>query len=73
LSRLVLLRHGQIAADLKKGRSVLVVSHGNTIRALVKHIEEISDQNIEELEVHTASPLLYELDGRLKLMKRIDL
>lgn len=33
-----------------------MVSHGNTIRALVKHIEEISDQNIEELEVHTASP-----------------
>lgn len=50
-----------------------MVSHGNTIRALVKHIEEISDQNIEELEVHTASPILYELDGRLKLMKRIDL
>ena len=50
-----------------------MVSHGNTIRALVKHIEEISDQNIEELEVHTASPLLYELDGRLKPMKRIDL
>lgn len=71
--RLLPLWQGQIAADLKKGRGVLVVSHGNTIRALVKHIEEISDQNIEELEVHTASPILYELDGRLKLMKRIDL
>jgi len=50
-----------------------VVSHGNTIRALVKHLEEISDQDIERVVVHTASPILYELDGRLMPIERLDL
>lgn len=70
--RLLPLWQGWIAADLEKGRSVLVVSHGNTIRALVKQIEGISDQVIEELEVHTAVPLLYELDERLRPVERHD-
>ena len=66
--RLLPLWQSRIAADLEKGRNVFVVTHGNTIRALVKHIEEISDRDIEELTVYTAVPLLYELDegsGRL--------
>ena len=45
--RLLPFLKGQIAPELKKGKDVLVVSHGNTIRALVKHIENISDQDIE--------------------------
>jgi len=44
----------------------LVVSHGNTIRALVKHIESISDRDIERVEIPTAVPLVYELDDRLR-------
>ena len=57
---------GNIAPELKKGKSVLVVSHGNTIRALVKHIESISDRDIELLEMPTGVPLVYELDDRLR-------
>jgi 2,3-bisphosphoglycerate-dependent phosphoglycerate mutase len=57
---------GQIAPELKNGKSVLVVSHGNTIRALVKHIESISDRDIELLEIPTAVPLVIELDDRLR-------
>ena len=57
---------GQIAPELKKGKNVLVVSHGNTIRALVKHIESISDRDIERVEIPTAVPLVYELDDRLR-------
>lgn len=71
--RLLPLWHGSIAADLQKGRSVLIVSHGNTIRSLVKHLERISDQDIEKVTVHTAVPLLYELDGRLEPRERRNL
>ncbi len=69
--RLLPLWQEEIAADLEEGRSVLVVSHGNTIRVLVKHIEGISDLDIEDLAVHNADPLLYELDGRLRPAERI--
>ncbi|MRR14382.1 phosphoglyceromutase, partial [archaeon] len=54
----------QILPQLERGRNVLVVSHGNTIRSLVKHIEDISDQDIENIEIPTASFLLYEMDDR---------
>lgn len=64
--RLMPLWRGQIAPELKKGKNVLVVSHGNTIRALVKHIENISDRDIELVEIPTAVPLVYDLDERLR-------
>jgi 2,3-bisphosphoglycerate-dependent phosphoglycerate mutase len=64
--RLMPLWLDRIAPELKKGKNVLVVSHGNTIRALVKHIESISDQDIELVEIPTAVPLVYELDDRLR-------
>lgn len=71
--RLLPLWQNQISADLERGRSVLVVSHGNTIRALVKHLEKISDQDIEKVVIHTASPIIYELDGQLTPIERLDL
>lgn len=64
--RLMPLWLDQIAPELKKGKNVLVVSHGNTIRALVKHIENISDRDIELVEIPTAVPLVYDLDERLR-------
>jgi 2,3-bisphosphoglycerate-dependent phosphoglycerate mutase len=59
-----------IRPELEKGKSVLVVSHGNTIRALVKHLESISDQDIEKVEIGTARPLLYEIDDRMMIAGR---
>ena len=59
-----------IGPELEKGKNVLVVSHGNTIRALVKHLENISDQGIENVEIATASPLVYELDDQMRLVSR---
>ena len=59
-----------IAPELEKGKNVLVVSHGNTIRALVKHLENISDQEIEKVEIATAQPLVYELDDQMRLVGR---
>lgn len=54
-----------IAPDLRNGATVLVVAHGNTIRALVKHLDRLSDDDIVALNIPTGIPLLYALDGNL--------
>jgi len=48
--------------DLLDGREPLVVAHGNSLRALVKHLDRISDEEIIDLNIPTGVPLLYELD-----------
>jgi 2,3-bisphosphoglycerate-dependent phosphoglycerate mutase len=60
--RLLPYWYDAIVPDLAAGRSVLVVAHGNSIRALVKHLDKISDEAISELNIPTGMPLLYELD-----------
>jgi 2,3-bisphosphoglycerate-dependent phosphoglycerate mutase len=52
-----------IVPDLAAGQVVLVVAHGNSLRALVKHLDGISDAAIAELNIPTGIPLLYELDA----------
>ncbi len=52
---------GDIQADLTDGRVVLVVAHGNSLRALVKHLDGISDADIAELNIPTGQPLVYTL------------
>jgi 2,3-bisphosphoglycerate-dependent phosphoglycerate mutase len=54
--------HDTIVPDLHAGREPLVVAHGNSIRALVKHLDGISDEDIVDLNIPTGVPLLYELD-----------
>jgi 2,3-bisphosphoglycerate-dependent phosphoglycerate mutase len=55
-----------IAPALRRGDRVLIAAHGNSLRALVKHLEGISDDDIVELNIPTGAPLLYELDDDLK-------
>ncbi|AZZ40095.1 phosphoglyceromutase [Acidipropionibacterium jensenii] len=55
-----------IVPDLKAGKTVLVAAHGNSLRALVKHLDEISDDDIAGLNIPTGIPLYYELDDSLK-------
>ncbi|GAA0390987.1 phosphoglyceromutase [Microbispora corallina] len=55
--------YDQIVPDLAAGRTVLVVAHGNSLRALVKHLEGIGDQDIAGLNIPTGIPLRYELDA----------
>lgn len=55
-----------IAPALRKGERVLVAAHGNSLRALVKHLEGISDEDIVELNIPTGVPLYYELDDALR-------
>jgi 2,3-bisphosphoglycerate-dependent phosphoglycerate mutase len=55
--------YDQIVPDLAAGKTVLVVAHGNSLRALVKHLEGISDADIAQLNIPTGIPLRYELDA----------
>jgi 2,3-bisphosphoglycerate-dependent phosphoglycerate mutase len=66
VDRLLPYWHDQIIADLAAGRTVLVVAHGNSLRALVKHLDDISDADIAELNIPTGMPLVYELDARFR-------
>jgi 2,3-bisphosphoglycerate-dependent phosphoglycerate mutase len=54
--------NNEIAADLRTGKTVLVAAHGNSIRAIVKHIACISDEDIAEVNIPTGIPLLYTFD-----------
>jgi len=58
--------HERIAPDIKAGKRVLIAAHGNSIRALVKYLDNISDDEIVELNIPTGIPLVYELDADLK-------
>jgi 2,3-bisphosphoglycerate-dependent phosphoglycerate mutase len=61
--------HETIAPAVKSGRSVIVAAHGNSLRALIKYLDNISDQDIVGLNVPTGQPLVYELDADLKPIK----
>jgi 2,3-bisphosphoglycerate-dependent phosphoglycerate mutase len=56
----------KIKPALESGRTVLVVAHGNSLRALVKHLDRISDEDIVELNIPTGVPLVYEFDDDVK-------
>ncbi len=56
----------EIVPDLQSGKTVLVAAHGNSLRALVKHLDEISDGDIAALNIPTGMPLVYELDEDLR-------
>jgi 2,3-bisphosphoglycerate-dependent phosphoglycerate mutase len=58
--------HSMIAPAVKSGRRVLIAAHGNSLRALVKYLDGISDEEIVGLNIPTGIPLVYELDADLK-------
>jgi 2,3-bisphosphoglycerate-dependent phosphoglycerate mutase len=58
--------HETIAPAIASGKRVLIAAHGNSLRALVKYLDNVGDQEIVELNIPTGSPLVYELDDRLK-------
>jgi 2,3-bisphosphoglycerate-dependent phosphoglycerate mutase len=61
--------HGTIAPAIQSGRRVLITAHGNSLRALVKYLDNISDEAIPELNIPTGIPLVYELDASLKPLR----
>ena len=62
VGRLMPYLDNEIAKDLRQGKTVLVVAHGNSIRAIVKHLACISDSDIAEVNIPTGIPLLYRFD-----------
>jgi len=61
--------HQVIEPEIGKGKCILICAHGNSLRALVKHIERIAEADVPRLEIPTGVPLIYELDGYLKPIK----
>lgn len=62
--------HDTIAPDVRAGKNVLVAAHGNSLRALVKYLDNVSEADITELNIPTGIPLVYELDDDLKPLKK---
>jgi 2,3-bisphosphoglycerate-dependent phosphoglycerate mutase len=62
--------HDTIAPSIKARKRVLIAAHGNSIRALVKYMDNVSDSDIVELNIPTGIPLVYELDDDLKPVKK---
>ena len=69
LERVLPYWHSTLAPVIKSGKRVLIAAHGNSMRALVKYLDNISDAEITELNVPTGLPLVYELDEALKPIK----
>ena len=57
--------------ELKKDKTVLIAAHGNSLRALVKHLDGIDESEISELNIPTGTPLVYELDDDLKPIPQV--
>jgi 2,3-bisphosphoglycerate-dependent phosphoglycerate mutase len=66
VARVIPYWNSAIAPAVSAGRRVLIAAHGNSLRALVKHLDNISDADIMPLNIPTGVPLVYELDERLK-------
>lgn len=72
--RLLRYWHEVIEPELRRGKCVLVCGHGDSLRALVKHLDKVSDADTPRLEIPTGVPLIYELDKELKpIMEYYDL
>ena len=69
VDRCLPLWHEMIAPNIQSGKKVLIVAHGNSLRALVKYLDKISDEEIVRLNIPTGVPLVYELDDELNPIK----
>jgi 2,3-bisphosphoglycerate-dependent phosphoglycerate mutase len=70
VARMLPYWYDAIVPDLRAGRHVLVVAHGNSLRALVKHLDDIGDEDIAGLNIPTGIPLVYRLDDDLRPVSR---
>jgi 2,3-bisphosphoglycerate-dependent phosphoglycerate mutase len=69
LERVLPYWYDEIAPAILSGQKVVVAAHGNSIRAILKHLDNISEKDIVELNIPTGLPLVYELDEQLKPIK----
>jgi 2,3-bisphosphoglycerate-dependent phosphoglycerate mutase len=66
IARVMPYWHDEIAPRIKRGKQVLIAAHGNSLRGLVKYLDNISDADIPELNIPTGAPLVYELGDDLR-------
>ncbi len=69
LERVLPYWHSSLAPMIKSGKRVLIAAHGNSLRAMVKYLDNIPDSEITELNIPTGIPMVYELDENLKPLK----
>jgi 2,3-bisphosphoglycerate-dependent phosphoglycerate mutase len=69
VARFLPLWHDTIAPAIQSGRKVLIAAHGNSLRALVKYLDQVPEKDIVELNIPTGMPLIYELDDNLKPLR----
>jgi 2,3-bisphosphoglycerate-dependent phosphoglycerate mutase len=69
VARMLPCWYDAIVPDLRVGRQIAIVAHGNSLRALVKHLDQVSETDIVELNIPTAIPLVYELDNDLRAVR----
>ncbi|MBF0841017.1 MULTISPECIES: 2,3-diphosphoglycerate-dependent phosphoglycerate mutase [Mammaliicoccus] len=70
LDRVIPFWIDHVSTSLVNGHTTLVSAHGNSLRALIKYLEDIPDDEISELEIKTGAPLIYELDDELKVIDK---
>jgi 2,3-bisphosphoglycerate-dependent phosphoglycerate mutase len=70
VARFLPLWHDTVAPAIKSGQRVIIAAHGNSLRALVKYLDGVSEADIVELNIPTGMPLVYELDDDLKPLNR---
>ena len=70
LERVIPFWEDHIAPDLLAGKNVIVAAHGNSLRALTKYIEQISDEDIMTVEMATGQPVVYDLDDKLNIVSK---
>jgi 2,3-bisphosphoglycerate-dependent phosphoglycerate mutase len=69
VARFLPLWHDEIAPMISSGKKVVIAAHGNSLRALVKYLDNVSEEDILKLNIPTGTPLVYELDKNLKPIK----
>ena len=69
LQRVLPYWHSSIVPRLQQGTKILIAAHGNSLRALVKHLDHISDEEIPELNIPTGIPLVYELNEKMEAIQ----
>ena len=66
IKRVMVLWNEEIEKDLEDGKRIIIAAHGNSLRGLIKYLDNISDEDIIKLELETGNPICYELDDNLK-------
>jgi 2,3-bisphosphoglycerate-dependent phosphoglycerate mutase len=69
VDRVVALWKDSLASDICRGKKIIIAAHGNSLRALVKYLDKVSDLEITELNIPTGIPLVYELDGNMRPLR----